>query len=142
MWSQEFAPAVPFASKNNFGLRRTVNGTLHYRHAGLDYPAPVGTPVRAINAGTVAFSGEQWTPGRTVILDHGGGLFSRYLHLSERHVVEGDRVDRGEVIGLSGRSGGQRPPPHLHLETLVNGTPVNPHSIAQTAARIVALERA
>jgi murein DD-endopeptidase MepM/ murein hydrolase activator NlpD len=141
LWSDEFAAAVPFASRNNFGLRRTVNGTLHYRHGGLDYPAPIGTPVRAINDGRVAFSGEQWTPGRVVILDHGGGIFSRYLHLSARHVAAGDHVGRGEVIGLSGNTGGQRPAPHLHLDTFVNGTAVSPRSLRQTASRLLELER-
>jgi murein DD-endopeptidase MepM/ murein hydrolase activator NlpD len=140
-WSSAFAPAVSVASKNNYGLRRTVNGTLHYRHAGLDYPAPIGTPVRAINDGRVAFSGEQWTAGRIVILDHGGGIFSRYLHLSQRHVAEGDSVGRGDVIGLSGNTGGQRPPPHLHLDTFINGTPVNPLNLRLTASRLLDLER-
>jgi murein DD-endopeptidase MepM/ murein hydrolase activator NlpD len=98
--------------------------------------------VRAINDGRVAFSGEQWTPGQVVILDHGGGIFSRYLHLSKRHVAVGDHVGRGDVIGLSGRSGGQQPAPHLHLDTFVNGTPVNPRSLQQTASRLLDLERA
>jgi murein DD-endopeptidase MepM/ murein hydrolase activator NlpD len=141
MWSKEFAPTLSFASKSNFGLRRTVNGTLHYRHAGLDYPAPIGTPVRAINDGRVAFSGEQWTPGRIVVLDHGGGIFSRYMHLSERRVAEGDLVARGDVVGLSGNTGGQRPAPHLHLDTFVNGTPVDPRSLRRTASRLLELER-
>jgi murein DD-endopeptidase MepM/ murein hydrolase activator NlpD len=141
LWTDEFASAVPYASRNNFGLRRTVNGSLTYRHSGLDYPTPIGTPVRAINDGRVAFSGEQWTPGQIVILDHGGGLFSRYLHLSERHVDEGALVGRGEVLGLSGNTGGQRPGPHLHLDTFINGTPVSPRSLRETASRLLRLER-
>lgn len=135
-WVETFSEPVAHASRKNFGLRRTIHGTLHYRHSGLDYPTPIGTPVRAINAGRVAFSGEQWTPGRVVILDHGGGIFSRYLHLSERTVEEGDLVERGQLIGRSGNSGGQRPAPHLHLDVFVNGTPVNPRSLMRTAARL------
>jgi len=142
MWDDEFVAAVAAGSKNNFGLRRTVNGSLHYRHSGLDYAVPIGTPVRAINDGRIAFSGEQWTPGQLVILDHGGGVFSRYLHLSERHVTEGSVVARGDVIGLSGNTGGQRPGPHLHLDTFVNGTAVSPVSLRRTAARLLERERA
>ena len=140
-WSDAFLPPVPHASKNNFGLRRTVNGTLHYRHAGLDYPVPIGTPVRAVNDGRVALSTEQWTPGQVVVVDHGGGIFSRYMHLSERLVAAGERVSRGQVIGRSGNTGGQRTAPHLHFETIVNGTPVDPSALMRTAARLVSLER-
>jgi murein DD-endopeptidase MepM/ murein hydrolase activator NlpD len=141
LWVEAFSPAVSHASRGNFGLRRTVNGTLQYRHAGLDFPVPIGTPVRAMNAGIVAFSGEQWAPGRIVILDHGGGIFTRYLHLSERLVAEGDRVARGQTIGRSGDTGGQRTAPHLHVDTIVNGTPVHPRSLAETTARLCELER-
>jgi murein DD-endopeptidase MepM/ murein hydrolase activator NlpD len=142
LWDGEFAPAVPYASRNNFGLHRTVNGTLQYRHAGIDSPAPIGTRVRAINDGRVALSGVQWTPGQIIILDHGGGIFSRYLHLSDRHVAEGELVRRGDVIGLSGNTGGQKPGPHLHLDSFVNGTPVNLQSLRHTASQLMELERA
>jgi murein DD-endopeptidase MepM/ murein hydrolase activator NlpD len=141
MWSDGFVPPVSQPSKNNFGLRRTVNGTLNYRHAGLDFPVPIGTPVRAINAGRVAFSGEQWTQGQMVVVDHGGGIFSRYLHLSERRVALGELVGRGDIVGRSGDTGGQRPGPHLHLDTYVNGTAVDPRSLGRTAWHLLDLER-
>jgi murein DD-endopeptidase MepM/ murein hydrolase activator NlpD len=93
-----------------------------------------------MNDGRVVLSTEQWVPGQTVCIDHGGGVFTRYLHLAERHVSEGDEVRRGEVIGLSGHSGGQRPGPHLHLDVVVNGSHVDPLAFVQTAAQLCSLE--
>jgi murein DD-endopeptidase MepM/ murein hydrolase activator NlpD len=139
-WRDPFIHPVACAHRNNFGDRRVVNGTKCYRHAGLDYNAPLGTSVRAMNDGRVVLSTEQWVPGQTVCLDHGGGVFTKYLHLSKRQVSEGDEVRRGEVIGLSGRSGGQRPGPHLHLDVVVNGSHVDPLAFVQTAAQLCTLE--
>lgn len=139
-WREGFMRPVAGADKDNFGVKRTVNQTKQYRHNGLDFKAGVGTPVRAINDGIVAFSGEQWTPGQTVCIDHGGSILSKYNHLSERRVRVGDRVSRGQIIALSGRSGGQKPAPHLHLNLIINRTPVDPKDFMQTAARLISLE--
>lgn len=139
-WQAPFVRPVPGPDKENFGVRRVVNGTKRYRHAGLDYRAAVGTPVRAINDATVALSAEQWTPGQTICLDHGGGIFSKYLHLSERRVREGEAVTRGQIIALSGNSGGQKPPPHLHMDLVINGTHVDPNDFMNTAAQMLVLE--
>lgn len=139
-WFDPFIPPVDGPDKDNFGDKRTYNQTKRARHAGLDYTAPLDTPVAAINDGVVAFSGEQWTPGETVCIDHGGGVFSKYMHLSKRLVHESATVRRGEVIGLSGKSGGQKPLPHLHLDIVVNGVRVDPKDFMRTAAALVALE--
>jgi murein DD-endopeptidase MepM/ murein hydrolase activator NlpD len=136
-WQNPFMLPVSFAHRDNFGDRRVVNGTKRYRHAGLDFNAPLGTPVRAVNDGVVALSTEQWTPGQTICLDHGGGVFSKYMHLSKRYVREGDRVSRGDVIALSGQSGGQKPGPHLHLDTVVNGSHVDPIAFMRTASQVI-----
>jgi murein DD-endopeptidase MepM/ murein hydrolase activator NlpD len=92
--------------------------------------------VRAINDAIVALSEEQWTPGQVICLDHGGGIFSRYIHLSERRVRAGDIVTRGQIIALSGNTGGQKPPPHLHMDMVVNGTHVDPKDFINTAAQL------
>lgn len=139
-WFDSFVPPVAGPDKDNFGDRRTYNETKRARHAGLDYTAPLDTPVAAINDGVVAFSGEQWTPGETVCIDHGGGVFSRYMHLSKRLVHESATVTRGEVIGFSGKSGGQKPLAHLHLDVVVNGVRVDPKDFMRTAAALIALE--
>ncbi len=141
-WQEPFQLPVSSSSRHNFGDRRTVNGTKRYRHAGLDFTSPIGTPVRAINSGIVVFSGEQWTPGQTICLDHGGGIFSKYMHLSERLVSEGEAVKRGQVIATTGRSGGQKPGPHLHLDMVINGSHVDPVDFFRTALRLLTLETA
>jgi murein DD-endopeptidase MepM/ murein hydrolase activator NlpD len=141
-WHEPFQLPVTSASRNNFGDRRIVNGTKHYRHAGLDFASPTGTPVHASNNGIVAFSGEQWTPGQTIFLDHGGGIFSKYMHLSERLVSEGETVKRGQVIAATGHSGGQKPGPHLHMDMVINGSHVDPLDFFRTASRLLILESA
>jgi hypothetical protein len=138
-WHAPFIRPVNGPDKDNFGSRRVVNGTKRYSHGGLDYRAPKGTPVRAINDAIVALSEEQWTPGQAICLDHGGGIFSKYIHLSERRVREGEAVTRGQFIALSGNTGGQKPPPHLHMDMVVNGTHVDPKDFINTAAQLLAL---
>jgi murein DD-endopeptidase MepM/ murein hydrolase activator NlpD len=139
-WSQPFVRPVPGPDKDNFGDKRTYNRTKHLRHAGLDFSASMGTPVSAINDGIVVLSGEQWAPGQTVCIDHGGGVFSKYMHLSRRNVRERDPVKRGDVIALSGNSGAQKPAPHLHLDLVVGGVHVDPKDFMRVASKFLALE--
>jgi murein DD-endopeptidase MepM/ murein hydrolase activator NlpD len=136
-WTAPFIRPVQGPDNDNFGVRRTVNRTKRYRHIGLDFRASTGTPVQAMNDGTVALSTEQWTPGQTIIIDHGGSIFSKYNHLSERRVQAGQTVTRGQVIALSGRSGGQKSPPHLHLDIILNRTAVDPEDFMRTAAQLI-----
>lgn len=138
-WMTSFVRPVAGRDNDNFGVRRTVNRTKRYRHIGLDFRASTGTPVQAVNDGTVALSTEQWTAGQTIIIDHGGSIFSKYNHLSERRVQTGQSVTRGQVIALSGRSGGQNSPPHLHLDIFVNRTAVDPEDFMRTAAQLISV---
>ncbi|MGB9919818.1 MAG: peptidoglycan DD-metalloendopeptidase family protein [Moorellales bacterium] len=94
-------------------------------HAALDIGSPLGAPVRAAAAGTVIFAGYDGGYGRTVLIDHGGGLLTRYAHLSSIAVEVGENVERGERIGGVGQSG-RATGPHLHFEVLVDGVPRNP----------------
>lgn len=139
-WSQPFVRPVPGPDKDNFGDKRTYNRTKHLRHAGLDYRAAMGTPVSAINDGLVVLSGEQWAAGQTICIDHGGGVFTKYMHLSRRNVSQRDSVKRGDVIALSGNSGAQKPAPHLHLDLVVGGVHVDPKDFMRVASKFLALE--
>jgi murein DD-endopeptidase MepM/ murein hydrolase activator NlpD len=139
-WSQPFMRPVPGSDKDNFGDKRTYNHTKHLRHAGLDFSASMATPVSAINDGLVVLSDEQWAPGQTICIDHGGGVFSKYMHLSRRNVREGNVVRRGDVIALSGNSGAQKPAPHLHLDLVIGGVHVDPKDFMLVASKLLVLE--
>lgn len=125
-WSS-FARPVPFEG-GNFGSRRVYNGKTQSFHAGLDMPAPAGTPVAAAADGRVALAGDLYFSGGTVLLDHGGGLFTQYMHLSRIDVKDGDVVTKGTVVGLAGATG-RVTGPHLHWGARWNGARVNPAAL-------------
>ncbi len=101
------------------------------RHLGVDFGAKTGAPVGAINAGVVKKSYLDPTYGNSVIIDHGQGIYSLYLHLNERDVAEGDRVQKGTLIGRVGETG-LASAPHLHLSVKINGVAVDPIRFVKT----------
>lgn len=115
----------PIRITSEFGLVREVNGRVTGRHSGLDLAAPAGTPVRAANAGRVVLARDHLLTGNTVIIDHGWGLFTSYLHLSAMAVREGQMVRKGEVIGEVGATGFATGP-HLHWAAWLPGAFVDP----------------
>jgi len=94
-------------------------------HTGLDIGSGYGTPVGAASSGTVIRAGWYGGYGRTVDIDHGNGVVTRYAHLASISVGIGEVVGRGEVVGTVGSSG-HAYGPHLHFEVIVNGEPRNP----------------
>ena len=94
-------------------------------HQGIDLSAPKGSPVRATAAGKVVVAERLGDYGRTVVIDHGNGIRTRYAHLKKIAVEQGERVAAGEVIGKVGKSGNASGF-HLHYEVVVDGTPVDP----------------
>jgi murein DD-endopeptidase MepM/ murein hydrolase activator NlpD len=116
-----------------FGSRRSYNGgPRDFYHAGLDFYAAAGTEIHAVAPGVVVFAGWMDVRGNATMIDHGWGVYSAYLHQSEQRVKAGDKVDAGQVIGLVGGTG-RAAGPHLHLEILVGGVPVNPLDWLQQA---------
>lgn len=115
------------AVNSEFGTRLSPWTSDREFHGGLDIRAEKGTAVRAPAAGTVTFAGTQLESGVTVILDHGQDIRSVYGHLSRLAVKQGDRVERGGTIGMTGNTG-RSSGPHLHYEILVKGRPVNPRA--------------
>ena len=98
-------------------------------HQGVDYAAPIGTPVRAAGDGKVMFRGVQGGYGNVIILQHGGNISTLYGHMSKfANVRVGGRVAQGEVIGYVGQSG-LATGPHLHYEYRVNGVHRNPRTV-------------
>jgi murein DD-endopeptidase MepM/ murein hydrolase activator NlpD len=127
-WSGKFRAPVDVPISDVFGTRRTFNGKVQSMHQGLDYAAPPGTPVSAVNAGTVLLAGPLYFEGNCVVLDHGQGLLTLYLHLSEIKVKQGERIARGQEIGLSGGTG-RATGPHLHLAVRWQGVYLNPATL-------------
>jgi murein DD-endopeptidase MepM/ murein hydrolase activator NlpD len=124
-WRIPFLPPVEEYRPANFGSRRVINGHPRMPHSAVDITLPAGTPVRAIADGRVALAGEQFFGGRSVVIDHGGGVFSVYYHLKEFRVVEGQEISRGDRVGSVG-STGRATGPHLHFGVRVPGGRVDP----------------
>ena len=110
---------------SGFGYRVDPVTGARSLHAGIDIGAPIGQSIVAAEAGTVVFAGEETGYGNYTCIDHGGGFATCYAHQSAILVTVGQPVARGEVIGRVG-STGYSTGPHLHFETRVNGTPVDP----------------
>lgn len=134
VWSFPFLPPVTEFRPKGFGSRRVINGEPRSPHAGVDVTLPAGTPVVAIADGVVAFAGEQFFGGNSVVLDHGGGVFSVYYHLQEYSVSEGEEVVRGERIGAVGESG-RATGPHLHFSVRAAGGRIDPSLLFGLPAR-------
>ena len=134
VWSLPFLTPVAEYRPENFGSRRVINGEPRMPHAAVDVRLPEGTPVRSIADGVVAFAGDRFFGGLSVVVDHGGGVFSVYYHLKEFSVSEGDRVARGAWIGAIG-STGRATGPHLHFGVRVPGGRVDPTRLFALPAR-------
>jgi murein DD-endopeptidase MepM/ murein hydrolase activator NlpD len=97
-----------------YGSQRIINGKPLRPHFGVDVAALPGTPVRAAAAGTVTLAhGDLYFSGKTVIIEHGLGVSTLYIHMQDLHVATGDRVTQGQIIGTIGTTG-RSSGPHLH----------------------------
>lgn len=124
-WSGRFMPPLDTELSAVFGVRRIMNGKKNSTHKGVDYRGKIGTPVRAINSGKVVLSEDLFYGGNTLIIDHGMGLYSIYMHLSEFNISKGQQIDRGDIVGLVGKTG-RASGPHLHISVRLRGVSVNP----------------
>lgn len=94
-------------------------------HHALDIASKAGTPILATANGVIAFAGKKWLLGKTIVIDHGHGMITRYAHCQELLKKPGDPVKRGSVIALMGNTG-RSTGPHVHYEVRFDGVPVNP----------------
>ena len=113
-FAQPFIRPVEGRISGRFGRARVYNGRPGSPHSGMDIAAPTGTPIRAPAAGIVTFAApDLYLTGGTVLLDHGHGVSSNFLHMSRIDVAVGDRVEQGQVLGAVGATG-RATGPHLH----------------------------
>jgi murein DD-endopeptidase MepM/ murein hydrolase activator NlpD len=127
-WAGSFHPPVKAQISDVFGTSRTFNGKVQSVHQGLDYAVPEGTSIAAVNSGTVLLAQPLYFEGNCVVLDHGQGLLTLYMHLSKIEVKEGDRVTSGQKLGVSGGTG-RATGPHLHVAVRWQGVYLNPETL-------------
>ena len=128
MWDGGFLSPLEHDVATVFGTKRIMNGTWTSIHRGMDIRGKEGDDVMASNNGKVVLAEELFFGGNTIILDHGQGIYTIYMHLSKFNVNVGDTVSKGDVIGLVG-STGRATGPHLHFGAKVTGINVNPASL-------------
>lgn len=124
-WKGSFAPPVNAEISDVFGVERVFNGSVQSTHQGLDFRVPTGTEVAAVNSGRVILARPLFFEGNCIVIDHGQGLLTLYLHLSKFLAKEGEEVSKGQPIGASGGTG-RATGPHLHLAVRWQGVYLNP----------------
>lgn len=124
-WSGKFVAPVAADITESYGTSRTLNGKLATVHRGTDFRAPLGTPIHASNAGEVVLARELYYEGNCIVIDHGLGFMTMYMHLSRFDVKEGDKVEKGQAIALSGGTG-RVTGPHLHMAVRWSGEYLDP----------------
>jgi murein DD-endopeptidase MepM/ murein hydrolase activator NlpD len=129
-WNGDFSPPVVGRISTFFGIRRILNGQRRGRHNGIDIKAPRGERVLSPNNGKVVLVDELFFGGKTVIIDHGQGLYSFYMHLDRIAVPLNRDVRKGDVIGTVGATG-RATGPHLHWGVCLNGARVDPLSLME-----------
>ncbi|APE27552.1 Membrane proteins related to metalloendopeptidase [Aurantiacibacter gangjinensis] len=129
-------PADLNSISSGFGHRRDPFSGRAAMHNGLDFRAPHGSPIFAAADGRVTFAGWKNGYGKVVEITHGGGMVTRYAHMSAFRAEVGDHVDAGDRIGDIGNTG-RSTGPHLHFEVRINGNPVNPRPFLERAPHVL-----
>ena len=132
LWKGKFIHPVEKKISSPFGAMRFVNNKVVGYHSGIDYPVPVGTPLKATNHGKVIFAGQLPSTGYTLVIDHGMNVFSSYSHMSSFNVKVGQMIKKGDNVGKSGNTGFTTGP-HLHFTIAIGKTFVNPYLFIDSA---------
>jgi murein DD-endopeptidase MepM/ murein hydrolase activator NlpD len=130
LWKGKFILPLENSFSTLFGTKRIMNEKKTSVHRGLDIRGKKGEEVRASNRGKVVLTEELFFGGNTIILDHGMGIYSIYMHLSGFHARPDDIVEKGDVIGYVGSSG-RASGPHLHFGIKVSSISTNPASLLE-----------
>lgn len=124
LWDKPFIKPLDSVITSPYGGARVFNNTIKSYHGGTDFRAQIGTGIKASNDGKVALVQDRYLSGKTIVIDHGEGLYSLYFHLSEFQVKQGEKVKQGQVIAKSGDTG-RVSGAHLHFGIVINGTNVD-----------------
>ena len=127
-WEGKFLIPVQNEISTPFGMNRIMNKTWTSIHRGVDIRGAEGEGVKASNNGKVVLAQGLFFGGNTIVLDHGQGIYTVYMHLSHMKVRCGDTVSKGDIIGLIG-STGRSTGPHLHFGVKISNVSVNPLSV-------------
>lgn len=125
-WTEKFRSPLsgPLIVQDDYGYTRII-GNSTMPHKGTDIEAPLGTPIYAMNQGFIRFTDDLRNYGKTIVIDHGLGLQTVYMHLSEIIVTNGQKVEKGDLIGKSGDTGYVLGP-HLHLTVRIWDVSIDP----------------
>lgn len=136
-WQNGFVLPLSGRISGNFGNQRIFNGIPKSPHTGTDIAAPEGSEVKSAGDGKVLLSGGNYFyGGNMVIIDHGLGLQTIYMHLQKATVKKGDEVKKGDVVGLVGKTG-RATGPHLHWGASFNNIRFRPHSLLEPKQCII-----
>lgn len=130
LWEGNFVLPLDNSISTVFGTKRIINKKKNSIHRGIDIRGKKGEAVKATNTARVILVEELFFGGNTIILDHGQGIYSLYMHLSAFNVRDGDIVEKGSVIGFVG-STGRSTGPHLHFGVKVLNVNTNPISLTE-----------
>lgn len=130
LWSLPLQRPVPGGISSSFGMKRVFNGQPRSVHRGLDLRGATGTPIKACADGKVILVDNLYFSGNTVYIDHGDGVRTAYLHMSEPKVQVGQYVKKGDLVGLVGATG-RVTGPHLHLSLIVQGQSADPEPLLE-----------
>lgn len=130
LWDGKFIQPLDNEVSTAFGVKRIMNKKKTSLHRGVDFRGRTGEPVRSFNRGRVVLAQELFYGGNTVILDHGQGIYSIYMHLSNFNVKVNDMLAKGAVVGRVGSSG-RVTGPHLHFGVKVRSQNTNPLSFTE-----------
>jgi murein DD-endopeptidase MepM/ murein hydrolase activator NlpD len=125
LWTDPLAIPLEGPVSSPYGVLSVYQGVTRGFHTGVDFAAPEGAPVRAAATGIVRLAELLPLSGKSVMVDHGLGVVTSYLHMSAIDVAAGQRVQKGDVVGRVG-STGLATGPHLHWGLRVNGVRVDP----------------
>jgi murein DD-endopeptidase MepM/ murein hydrolase activator NlpD len=128
LWDGPFYKPLDNSITTDFGVKRIMNKKQVSFHKGIDIRGKTGDKVCAINKGRIVLAQNLFFGGNTIIIDHGQGIYSIYMHLSKINISKGEIVKKGQLIGLVGATG-RATGPHLHFGVKIAGLDVNPLSL-------------